>query len=59
MRRHKEYKQPIIVNSDAHVDQLVGRHEDAYRLLDEMDFPKELVVDSNVDKLKGVLHKFK
>lgn len=54
----KEYKQPIIVSSDAHVDQLVGRHEDAYGILDEMAFPEELVVNRNVAELKRYLHKY-
>lgn len=52
----KEYKQPIIVNSDAHTDHLVGCHEDAYQLLKEMEFPKELVVDRDVRMLKKYLH---
>lgn len=48
----REYDQPIIVNSDAHVDQLVGRHEAAYAILDEIGFPEELVVNRSVAELK-------
>lgn len=55
----KVYKQPIVVNSDAHVDQLVGRHADAYQLLQEMNFPDELIVNQSVKLLKSYLHRFR
>ena len=55
----KEYRVPIVVNSDSHVDQLVGRHEEAYDLLEEIDFPKELVVNRSAEELKKHLHRFK
>lgn len=54
-----EYNQPIVVNSDSHVDQLVGRHEEAYALLSEINFPEELVVNHSVNGLKKYLHRFK
>lgn len=54
----KKYQAPVIVNSDSHVDQLVGRHEEAYELLREIDFPEELVVNRSVAELKKYLHKF-
>ena len=41
----KEYQVPIVVDSDAHFDELIGRFEYAVRLLNEMDFPKELVLN--------------
>lgn len=51
----KAYEQPIIVNSDAHTDQLVGKHEEAYALLAEVDFPETLVVNRSVAELKKFL----
>ena len=55
----KEYQVPVVVNSDSHVDQLVGRHEEAYGLMEEIGFPKELVVNRSVAELKKYLHRFK
>ncbi len=55
----KIYEQPIVVNSDAHVDQLVGKHEDAYGILDEISFPEELVVNRSVLELKKFLRNYK
>lgn len=53
-----EYEAPVIVNSDAHVDQLVGRHKEAYSLMEEMHFPEDLVVNTSVEKLKKYLRRF-
>lgn len=55
----KEYEQPVIVNSDAHVDQLVGKHEEAYAVFSEVSFPEELVVNRSVAELKRLLKKYK
>ena len=55
----KEYQVSVVVNSDSHVDQLVGRHKEAYELMEEIGFPKELVVNRSVDELKKYLHRFK
>ena len=35
----------MVGHSDAHFDELIGRFEYAVRLLNEMDFPKELVLN--------------
>lgn len=53
----KEVDQPIVVNSDAHVDQLVGNHKYAYQLIEEIGFPEELVLNTDVTKLKEHLKK--
>ena len=45
----KKYDQPIIINSDAHVDLLVGDHADAWELIREVDFPERLVVNTDLD----------
>ena len=47
----KEYQVPIVVDSDAHFDELIGRCEYAVRLLNEMDFPKELVLNRSYELL--------
>lgn len=55
----KEYQVPVVVNSDSHVDQLVGRHQEAYSLMEEIGFPEELVVNRSVSELKKYLHRFR
>lgn len=41
-----KYQVPIIVDSDAHVDALVGAHEFALEMLEETGFPEELVMNA-------------
>lgn len=52
-----EYKVPIVIGSDAHVDTDVGRHDLAHSLLEELRFPEELVVNRSVRVLKEMLEK--
>lgn len=55
----KQYKVPVVVGSDAHVDTSVGRHDYAYQLLEELDFPEHLVVNTSVEMLKMYVNKYK
>lgn len=55
----KELGVSIVVNSDAHVDHLVGNHKEAYDLLEKISFPEELVVNRSVTELKKRLRKYK
>lgn len=55
----KQLKVSVVVNSDSHVDQLVGNHDEAYRLLEEAAFPEELVVNQSVVELKKYLRKYR
>ncbi|MGI6069870.1 MAG: phosphatase [Blautia sp.] len=41
----REYQVPVIVNSDAHMDVAVGDFTYAIQLLEEMEFPEELVLN--------------
>ncbi|MCR5624873.1 MAG: phosphatase [Lachnospiraceae bacterium] len=50
-----EYRQPVIVGSDAHIDVDVGNFERMDELLKEFDFPEELIINDSVDKLKAYL----
>lgn len=45
----KKYHCPVIVNSDAHADTLVGEHNYAASVLSECNFPEELVVNRSTD----------
>lgn len=44
----KKYGTRVIMNSDAHVDTLVGAHDNARHILAEANFPEELVINGSV-----------
>ena len=49
----KEYSVPVIMGSDAHFDTLIGEFSMAEKLLEEVSFPEELVLNRSVEALKG------
>ncbi len=51
----KKHKVSIIVNSDAHFCMQVGKFEKALKLLKEIDFPEELVINADVNRFKSYL----
>ncbi len=48
----KEYSCKISVDTDAHFTTQLGRADEALRLLEEIGFPEELVVNSSVENMK-------
>lgn len=54
-----EYKQPIIVNSDAHYRSAVGAHLHAEAVLKEVNFPEELVINGYLEKFKTYIRKYR
>lgn len=54
-----EYQVPVIVNSDAHTDTLVGFHKYAQEIFDEISFPEILVVNRSTCELKKYVNKYK
>lgn len=54
-----KYGQPIIVDSDAHADTYVGRFGHAQRLLEEMSFPEELILNRSRDAIRPYVNKYK
>lgn len=48
----EKYRVPIIVNSDAHICYDVGRLDEAFKLIEELNFPHDLVVNFNEDLFK-------
>ncbi len=46
---------PIVVNSDAHFSTGLGEVGDAMKMLEEIDFPQELIVNSDVNRFKSYL----
>lgn len=55
----KRVKAPIIVNTDAHFMTQLGRTDEAFRMLDEIDFPSELIVNSSVERFEKYLKEHK
>lgn len=53
----KKYRVPIVMDSDAHFDTLIGKFDMARALLEEIDFPEELVLNSSVEMLKKYINK--
>ena len=45
------YEVPVVVNSDAHIEYMVGRVDQALEMLEEVGFPEELVVNSSKERL--------
>lgn len=58
MKLCKKFRVPIVVNSDAHFSTLVGCFENSRKLLDEIDFPEELVVNSSVERFRAYLKQY-
>ena len=55
LRYCMEYETPVIVDSDAHVDAHVGRHDLALALFEEMKFPERLVVNTDEELLNAYI----
>lgn len=54
-----KYQAPVIVDSDAHTDSLVGCHQYVQKILEEMKFPEELIVNRSVEEFKKYVNKDK
>lgn len=50
----KEYGCPIILGSDAHTCYAIGDFAEAEGLLRELDFPRELIVNESLERLKMI-----
>lgn len=53
----EKYNVPVVVDSDAHIDELVGNVELMCRKLEEIRFPKRLIINSSVETLYTYLKK--
>ena len=53
----KKYEVPVVVDSYAHTDALVGCHCFAEKVIKEVDFPEELIINRSVEELKKFLNK--
>lgn len=53
-----EYDVPVVIGSDAHIDQAVGNHDKAAALLEKVNFPKHLIVNQDADYLKKYVNRY-
>lgn len=54
----KKHCVPVVVDSDSHFSTQVGDFTNCLQLLDELDFPEELVVNSSVERLQDYLRQY-
>ena len=57
LRLCKRYEVPVILGSDAHISFDIANYEHLYALLQETEFPEELIVNRSVDIFKNHLKK--
>lgn len=55
----RQYEVSIIIGSDAHIECDAGNHVRAHQLLEELDFPEELVVNASIDRLLPYIPRLK
>ncbi len=53
----KKHQVPVVVGSDAHHTDYVGRHAEAYEIFEEIDFPESLVANADKELLFSFLNK--
>jgi putative hydrolase len=56
LRLAKKYENYIALGSDAHFSGSVGELTKVIQLLEKVDFPEELVINKNIEKLEKFLH---
>lgn len=54
-----KYEQPIVIDSDAHFMDAIGRFPYAEQLLKELNFPENLIINQSVDRFKKYIQKYK
>ena len=54
----KKYSVPIILNSDAHFCTQIGVFTESLKLLEEINFPEELVINSDITRFDNYLKNY-
>lgn len=52
----KKYQAPIILGTDSHICYTVGRFDEALELIREVDFPKELILNTEQDSITQLVN---
>lgn len=55
----KKYQVPVVMDSDAHFDTLIGEFDMARELLTKLDFPEELVLNRSAEKAEKISEEVK
>lgn len=55
-KKCKEYGVYVSVDSDAHICYSIGNYDNALTMLKEIDFPKELIINTSADKVVKYLN---
>ena len=53
----QKYQVPVVMDSDAHFDLLIGEFDLARDLLEKLDFPEELVLNRSVDAIRKYVNR--
>ena len=53
----KKYHVPVVMDSDAHFDLLIGEFDLARDLLEKLDFPEELVLNRSADAIREYVNR--
>lgn len=56
LRLCRKYNVPIVISSDAHTAEKIGDFTNAQALIDELDFPEELIVNRDFKELNRFLN---
>lgn len=59
LRECKKQGALVVLGSDSHVDADVGGYGHAYRVLEEADFPEELVANTSLERFRSLLKRNK
>lgn len=57
LRLCKKYEVPVVFDSDAHYCDLIGVVDTASKIAQEVDFPEELVINADYERLKDYIHR--
>ena len=52
-----KYHVPVVMDSDAHFDLLIGEFDLASDLLEKLDFPEELVLNRSADAIREYVNR--
>ena len=52
-----KYQVPVVMSSDAHFDSAINEFESARSLLEELNFPEELVLNRSAEALKPFVNR--
>lgn len=55
LRLCKKYEVPVVLGSDAHISFAIGIYDYLYELLQETDFPEELILNTDVEAFREYL----